>query len=112
MERLISSILTRVKELPSISSKRVNTPPHAGVLPGGADAGRSYFTRLNLGVNPNRTPRLRHSRYVAATFSVTSTTCVARPISLYSAEPFFGWINKSTVEPSGGDTATQRCPAW
>src|SRR5271170_4399310 len=104
MVRLISSILTSVKEFPSISSKRVKTPPQAGGVDGsgGTDVpgsagpalrgvgGGAYWTRLNRGANPKRTPRLRHSRYVEGTSSVTSTTCVARPISLYSDESRFG----------------------
>src|SRR6266436_7962850 len=66
--------------------------------------------RLRRGVVWKRTPRFDHSWNLAVTSSVTKTTCVARPMSLYCAESGVGAMSDRMAAPSGGATPTQRSP--
>src|SRR6266404_5269516 len=66
--------------------------------------------RLRRGAVWKRTPRLDHSRNLEVTSSVTKTTCVARPMSLYCSELGLGTMSDRMAAPSGGATPTQRSP--
>ena len=104
---------------PSTSRKRAETLPHTGVASpssrGAAGTGvyaGSYLIRRSRGELANRTPLRVHSWNRPATSDVTSTTCVARPMSLCSGDPGAGATRVRIAVPSGGDTATQRSPFW
>ena len=102
---------------PSRSRKRAKTLPHTGVSSpssrrdeeAGACAG-SYLIRRSRGDLVKRTPFRDHSWNRPVTSEVMRTTCVARPISLCSTDPFGGATRLRTAVPSGGETPTQRSP--